>query len=217
MLNYFVLIFLILLNSVLPGCSGNKTVVKEGTIYSRGQTVSEKKDFKITLKVYNDPEIDYSLFKTFRMEFRASDTFNPLLDKHLTNLVRESLIRNGFVEDKGNPDFIVMGSHHNTFVPDRDPGIRSESGSFSGISGGKHFSGTYHSGDGLVTAIVKAKMAQRYWIHDFGMVFLNPKSNQVIWIGNANAYVRVDDIRETVPDIINTLIMNYPVPKVQDK
>jgi hypothetical protein len=196
------------------GCS-RQMVVKDGTIYTVGETTSEKRNFKITLKVYKDKEVDYSLFKKFRSEFKASDKFNPLLDKQLRGLIKESLLEKGFIEDNENPDFVVMGAHQNIFVPDRDPGIKSESGSFSGFAGGQYYSGTYHSGDGLVTAIVKAKMAQRYWVHEFGVVFFDPKTKQVIWIGNANAYVRVDDIRETAPDIIKALLASYPEPKLK--
>ncbi len=207
----------ILALGILITCSKSKMVVKGGTIYTTGQTISEKRGFKITLKVYNDREVTYASFKKFRLEFKASDRFNPLLDKHLRGLIKEGLLAKGFVEDNGDPDFIVMGAHQNIFVPDRDPGIKSESGSFSGYAGGQHFSGTYHSGDGLVTAIVKAKMAQRYWVHEFGLVFFDPRTNQAIWIGNANAYVRVDDVRETAPDIIKALLFNYPESKPGEK
>lgn len=208
-------LWILLATTLLINCA--KTVVKEGTIWTKGQTISEERKFKISLKVYNDPEVDYSSFKKFRLEFRASEQINPLLDKYLRSLIKDNMIGNGFVEDNENPDFIVMGSHQNTFIPDRDAGIKSESGSFSGYSGGRYFQGTYNSGDGLVTAIVKAKLAQRYWIHEFGMAFFDPKASQVIWIGNATAYVRVDDIRETSRDILKALLDNYPEPNLKKK
>jgi len=199
----------------LNNCS--KTVVKDGTIYTVGRTVSQEKKFKISLKVYKDPEVDYSLFKKFRLEFKASDQNNPLLNRQLRSLVKENMLKRGFVENIENPDFIVMGSHQNIFVPDRDPGILPRThGSFSGSVGGQPLSGTYTSGDGLVAAMVKAKMAQRYWIHGFEIIFFDSRTNQVIWAGNANGYVRVDDIRETIPDLINALLDNYPEPRTKE-
>ena len=200
---------------ILSNCS--RTVVKEGTIWTVGHTVTKERKFKIALKTYKDPDVDYSLFRSFRLEFRTSDQINPLLDKHIRLLVKETMSGKGFLEDSENPDFIVMGSHQNIFVPDRDPQIKSESGSFSGVAGGQYFSGAYHSGDGLATAIIKAKMAQRYWVHEFGMIFIDPKTSKIIWIGTANAYVRVDDVRETVPDIIEALLDNYPEAKKEKK
>lgn len=196
---------------VLFSCA--RTVVKDGTIYTVGHTASENRRFKISLKVYTDAEVDYSLFRKFRSEFKATEYSNPVLDKQLTLLIKKSMLERGFINDEENPDFIVMGLHQNLFVPDRDPGIRMESGRFSGSAGGQSFSGTYHSGDGLVTALIKAKRAQRYWIHEFGMMFFDPRTNQVMWLGTAEAYVRVDDLRETAPDIIKTIVANCPEPK----
>ena len=201
----------ILIVMVLYSCAS--TVVKDGTIYTVGHTASENRRFKIGLKVYTDPETDYSLFRRFRSEFRATDSANPLFDKHLKLLIEKSMLERGFVKDDESPDFIVMGLHQNIYVPDRDPGIRMESGRVFGSSGGQSFSGTYHSGDGLVTALIKAKRAQRYWIHEFGMTFFDPRTNQAIWIGTAEAYVRVDDLRETAPDIIKAIVSNCPEPK----
>jgi len=193
------------------GCvTRGEIIKKEGSFWTAGNTASSHRRFKIQMKTYNDPTVDYSKLKKFRLEFRATESYNPLLNKHLNSLVKESLIENDLIEDADNPDIIVMGTHQNIFVPDRDPGIQSQSGSFSGYAGGQSFHGTYHSGDGLVTAIIKAKRAQRYWIHDFGVVFLDPKKNAVIWIGNATAWVRVDDIRETASDVIKFLIGLYP-------
>lgn len=187
-----------------------KIISKEGSFWAAGQTASLQRRFKIQIKTYNDSSVEYSAFKKFRLEFRATDQYNPLLDKYLTALIRDNLVGRGFVEDAGNPDFIVMGSHQNIFVPDRDPGIKGETGSYSGFVGGEYFHGTYHSGDGLVTAIIKAKRAQRYWVHDFGVVFFNPKTQAAIWIGSARAWVRVDDLRETAPDVIRYVISIYP-------
>jgi hypothetical protein len=208
-----ILIFiLILVSSFLTmGCvEHGKIISKEGSFWAAGQTASQQRRFKIQIKTYNDPGIEYSAFKKFRLEFKATDQYNPLLDKYLTSLIKDNLVERGFVEDAENPDFIVMGSHQNIFVPDRDPGIKSETGSYSGFVGGEYFHGTYHSGDGLVTAIIKAKRAQRYWVHDFGLVFFNPKTKTAIWIGSARAWVRVDDLRETAPDVIKYVISIYP-------
>jgi len=202
-----------LIFAVMALCSCASTVVKDGTIYTVGHTASENRRFKIAVKAYTDPEVDYSLFRRFRSEFRATDSVNPLFDKQLKLLIEKSMIERGFVKDEGNPDFVIMGLHQNLFVPDRDPGIKSEFGSFSGNVGGQHFDGTYHSGDGLLTAIIKAKRAQKYWIHEFGILFFDPRVNQVIWEGFANASVRVDDLRETAPDIIKAIVSNCPEPK----
>ena len=208
--NLLFTLFLISVVMILFSCA--RTVVRDGTIYTVGHTASENRRFKIAMKVYTDPEVDYSLFKKFRSEFRATDSANPLFDKQVKLLIEKNMLERGFVKDEENPDFIIMGLHQNLFVPDRDPGIKRESGSFSGQYGGQHFEGTYHSGDGLVTAIIKAKMAQQYWVHEFGIIFLDPRENQTIWTGIANAYVRVDDLRETSPDIIKAIVSNCPEP-----
>lgn len=203
-ISYFLLVFAV-------GCvTRGEIVKKEGSFWTIGNTASSQRGFKIQMKTYNDPGVDYSVLKKFRLEFRATEQINPLLDKYLGSLIKQDLVERGYLEDTDNPDFIVMGSNQNIFVPARDPGIKSESGSFSGYAGGQSIHGTYHSGDGLVTAIIKAKQAQRYWIHDFGVVFFDPKKNAAIWIGDAKAWVRVDDIRETAPDVLKFLIGLYP-------
>ena len=183
---------------------------KEGSYWAAGHTASSQRRFKIQIKTYNDPAVDYSKLKKFKLMFSATGNLNPLLDKHINSLVKDSLIENGLIEDTENPDFIVVGSHQNIFIPDRDPGIQSQSGSFSGTAGGQHYSGTYHSGDNIVTALVKLKQAQRYWVHNFGVVFVDAEKKEAIWTGEATAWVRVDDIRETAPDVIKFLISLYP-------
>jgi hypothetical protein len=192
-------------------------IQKEGSFWTAGETASSHKRFKIQMKTYNDPSVDYSKLKNFKLMFSATDNFNPLLDKHLNALVKNSLIENGLIEDAENPDFIVVGSHQNVFVPDRDPGIQMQSGSFSGTSGGQHFSGTYSSGDNIVTALVKLKQAQRYWVHNFGVVFVDANTGEAIWSGEATAWVGVDDIRETAPDVLKFLIGLYPEPSFEKK
>jgi hypothetical protein len=184
---------------------------KEGSYWATGHTASSQRRFKIQIKAYNDSAVDYSKLKKFKLLFSATGTLNPLLDKHLNSLVRESLIANGLMEDAKNPDFIVVGSNQNIYVPNRDPGIKIESGAFSGTtSGGQNVSGTYYSGDNIVTALVKLKQAQKYWIHNFGVVFYDPVKKAAIWSGEGTAWVRVDDIRETAPDVIKFMIGLYP-------
>ena len=55
-------------------------VQKEGSFWTAGETASSQKRFKIQMKTYNDPNVDYSNFKKFKLMFSATDDLNPLLD-----------------------------------------------------------------------------------------------------------------------------------------
>lgn len=179
---------------------------------------------KMDVKAYSDPERDILALKRFGLV--PFNKENPLLEKELLFMVKDRLIRKGYIYDEKNPDFLVaIGFYCGPFqyyvppttlyLPHWVPG---ETKTYTGHIGTTHVYGTEQSSAryeskpytvGGYTSTAYYRNIQLYFV-DCSKLIQSEKV-EVIWQGEVDSSGSNSDIRVVAPYLLDEVLGEFPI------
>jgi hypothetical protein len=175
------------------------------------------------VKAYSDPEEDLFVVKRFKLA--PINRENPLLEKELLFMIKNRLMRKGYIYNEINPDFLVAINFYcgpyQYYVPPTTLYLSSyvpgETKTFSGTIGGTYFQGSevspgyyenvpYVTGGYFQTAYYRN--IQLYFVDHNELV--QNKKIKLIWMGEVDSNGSNSDIRIVAPYLLNELISEFP-------
>jgi len=172
---------------------------------------------------YSDPEKSLTQLKRFRLA--PINKENPLLEKELLYMVKQRLLKMGYIQDDDSPEFLVaMNSYSGPFqyyvppttlyLPQYVPGSTK---TYSGNIGGMSYYGTERTDSkveskpytvGGYTETAYYRNIQLYFV-DYSKL-IQSETVDLLWLGQVESSGSTSDIRIVAPYFLDELLSEFP-------